>query len=350
MAEFNTLNIKSITKETDKAVTLSFVVPSHLKNNYTFIAGQYITLKTTINGQEIRRDYSLCSSPKSGELKVAIKAVENGIFSNYANAKLETGDILEVSTPQGRFKFEPDANKSRHIAAFVAGSGITPVLSIAKSILEEEPNSEFVLVYGNKSLKDTMFLQELLDLQHNYTSRLHIQFLYSQSDKDNAIFGRIEESTVNLILKDKFKHVAFNDFYLCGPEGMINNVTDVLKANNIAEDNIHFELFKAAKNASKNKVITTGETQITVIVDDEAETFTMSKKDTILEAAIDKDLDAPYSCQGGICSSCIARVKEGTAEMTQNSILTDAEVAEGLIITCQAHPTSETITIDYDDV
>jgi ring-1,2-phenylacetyl-CoA epoxidase subunit PaaE len=350
MAQFNTLNIKSITKETDKAVTLSFVVPSHLKSAYQFVAGQYITLKTSINGEYIRRDYSLCSSPKSGELKVAVKAIENGVFSNYANSNLEAGDTLEVSAPQGRFKFEPDTTKTRHIAAFAAGSGITPVLSIAKSVLEEEPNSKFILVYGNKSPKETMFLQQLLELHHNYKERFHIQFLYSQSEEVNAVLGRIEESTVNLIVKNKFKHVAFDAFYLCGPEGMINKVTDVLKSYDIAEDKIHFELFKAAKNTAKNDVSATGETQITIIVDDEEETFTMSQKDTILEAAIEKDLDAPYSCQGGICSSCIARIKEGTAEMRQNSILTDAEVAEGLIITCQAHPTSSTIIVDYDDV
>ena len=162
MAHFNALNIKSITKETAKAVTISFIVPSHLKNDYTFTAGQYITLKTTINNQDVRRDYSICSSPNSGELKVAVKAIENGLFSNYANTTLEAGDILEVSSPQGRFTFTPDENKSRHIAAFVAGSGITPVLSIAKTVLENEPNSTFVLVYGNKNAAETMFFQEIL--------------------------------------------------------------------------------------------------------------------------------------------------------------------------------------------
>ena len=192
MAQFNTLNIQSVTRETAKAVTISFNVPNELKADYAFTAGQYITLKTNINGEDIRRDYSICASPNSGELKVAVKAVENGIFSNYANTQLEAGNTLEVSAPQGRFKFEPDANKSRHIAAFVAGSGITPVLSIAKSVLEDEPNSEFVLVYGNKNVAETMFLNQLLELHHTYKDRFHIQFLYSQSEEENAIFGRIE--------------------------------------------------------------------------------------------------------------------------------------------------------------
>ena len=295
-------------------------------------------------------DYSLCSSPSSGELKVAIKAVENGVFSNYANTKLEAGDTLDVAAPQGRFVFEADATKKRRIAAFTAGSGITPVLSIAKTVLEDEPNSEFVLIYGNKNVAETIFFKQILDLHHKYGERFHIQFLNSQSNEANAINGRIEASTVNLILKDRFKNQSFDAFYLCGPEAMINIVKETLVSNNIAEDKIHFELFKAGTNSNKNAITSTGETEITVIVDDEEETFTMSKKETILSAAIQKDLDAPYSCQGGICSSCIARVKEGTAEMTQNSILTDAEVAEGLIITCQAHPTSEKLIVDYDDV
>jgi ring-1,2-phenylacetyl-CoA epoxidase subunit PaaE len=351
MAQFNTLNIQSISKETAKAVTISFEVPEQLKADYTFTAGQYITLKTSINNEEIRRDYSICSSPKSGELKVAIKAIENGVFSNYANTKLNAGNPIEVSVPQGRFKFEPEASKKRYVAAFAAGSGITPILSIAKSVLEDEPNSEFILVYGNKNTAETMFLQQLLELHHSYKDRFHIQFLYSQSEEENAIYGRIEESTVNLIVKNKFKHANIDAFYLCGPEGMINTVTEVLKSNDVSEDTIHFELFKAAKNTVKNDISSIkGETKITVIVDDEEETFTMSQKNTILDAAIQKDIDAPYSCQGGICSSCIARVKEGTAEMHKNAILTDAEVAEGLIITCQAHPTSDILVVDYDDV
>tara|TARA_R110002012_G_scaffold317865_3_gene535047 strand:- start:21 stop:1073 length:1053 start_codon:yes stop_codon:yes gene_type:complete len=350
MAQFNTLNIKSISKETDKAVIISFVVPSYLKADYAFIAGQYITLKTTINEEEVRRDYSLCASPKSGNLEVAVKMVENGVFSSYANSQLEAGDTIDVSTPQGRFKFEPNAAKARHIAAFAAGSGITPILSIAKSVLEEEPKSTFVLVFGNKNVADTMFLKEILDLHHNYKERFHIQLVYSQDSKEDAISGRIEESTVDLIIKNKFKDITFDAFYLCGPEGMINTVKTTLLANQIHSETIHFELFKVAKNEVNKDISSNGETKITVIVDDEEETFTMSQKNTILEAALEKDLDAPYSCQGGICSSCIARIKEGSAEMKKNSILTDAEIADGLIITCQAHPTSATLIVDYDDV
>lgn len=352
MAQFQTLAISDITRQTDQCVTLTFDVPANLKADYTFKAGQYITLKTNIKDQEVRRDYSLCSSPSSGKLTVAVKAVPNGTFSTYANSSLKIGDTLEVAKPQGRFVFEPIATEKRTIAAFAAGSGITPILSIAKTVLDQEPNSHFVLVYGNKTLKDTIFLQDLLNLQHQYKDRFDIQFLYSQSQENNALFGRIEKSTVNLIVKNKYKHVTIDAFYLCGPEGMINTVKDVLAENNIEDTKINFELFTAATvpTDENTEVVTNGNTAITVTVDDETQTFTMSQKQTILEAALKEDLDAPYSCQGGVCSSCIARVTDGKALMRQNNILTDAEVAEGLILTCQAHPTTPTIIVDYDDV
>jgi ring-1,2-phenylacetyl-CoA epoxidase subunit PaaE len=351
MSQFNTLTISDITRQTDQCVTLTFNVPDQLKQDYAFKAGQYITLKTQINDAEVRRDYSLCSSPSSGTLTVAVKAVPNGTFSTYANKSLKVGDTLDVAKPQGRFVFEPKPTEERTIAAFAAGSGITPILSIAKTVLEQEPKSHFVLVYGNKTKNDAIFFDELLALHHKYVDRFYIQFLYSQSQEENALFGRIEKSTVNLIVKNKYKHVTIDNFYLCGPEAMINTVKEVLIENNITQSSIHFELFTAATQATTEVVNTSeGNSEITVTVDDESETFTMSQKQTILEAALKQDLDAPYSCQGGVCSSCIARVVDGKAVMRQNNILTDAEVAEGLILTCQAHPTTPALTVDYDDV
>ncbi|MDO6595908.1 ferredoxin--NADP reductase [Oceanihabitans sp. 2_MG-2023] len=351
MSQFHKLTIKEIHRETEKAVSISFNVPENLKENFTFKAGQYITLKTTIEGKEVRRDYSLCTSPKSDTLKVAVKEVEGGTFSAYANNILKVGDTLEVASPKGRFVFTPNDSITKNIAAFAAGSGITPVLSIVKCALEEEVHSKVILVYGNKTTKDTMFLNELLELQHTYKERFSIQFLFSQADEDDAIFGRIEKSTVNYVMKNKYKHVEVDAFYLCGPEAMIHTVKNVLTAHDINEDRIHFELFKAAKPAPINEEVTdNGKTEITITVDDETTTFTMSQKQSILEAALDEDLDAPYSCQGGICSSCIARIKEGEATMRQNNILTASELAEGLILTCQAHPKTSKIIVDYDDV
>ncbi|WP_412987515.1 2Fe-2S iron-sulfur cluster-binding protein [Pontimicrobium sp. IMCC45349] len=351
MAQFHKLIIKEIIRETEKAISIVFNVPNELKSIFTFKAGQYITLKTKIDGNDIRRDYSLCSSPKSGILKVTVKAVEGGLFSVFANTKLTTGDTLEVAPPNGRFIFEPDTNKTRNIAAFAAGSGITPIMSIAKTVLEEEPNSKFILVYGNKTPKDTIFFNEILELHHNYLDRFELHEVFSQSEKENALFGRIEKSTVNFILKNNYKHIDIDAFYLCGPEKMINNVTDVLVENGVSKDTIHYELFTTSTATNDTPIVSNnGETQVTVLVDDEEETFTMSQKKTILEAALAEDIDAPYSCQGGICSSCIARVTEGEVTMRQNNILTDNELAEGLILTCQAQPTTPTVVVDYDDV
>ena len=351
MSKFHALTISNIDRITDKSVAISFEVPDHLKQVFQYKAGQYITLKTTIEGNEVRRDYSLCASPKSDELKVAVKEVEDGTFSSFANKQLKIGDTLEVHQPNGHFIFEPNDSKTKHIALFAAGSGITPIMSIVKCALEEESQSNVVLIYGNKTTKDTMFLDELLALQHDYSDRFSIQFVFSQSQETDAVFGRIEKSTVNLVLKNKYKHLDIDAFYLCGPEGMINTVKDVLIEHGIDSNRIHFELFKASKPAPiEAGSVPTGHTKLTVVLDDEEFSFDMPQKQTVLEAALDQDIDAPYSCQGGICSSCIARITEGEATMRQNNILTDGELAEGLILTCQAQPTSETLTVDYDDV
>ncbi|MEO8934269.1 MAG: ferredoxin--NADP reductase [Xanthomarina sp.] len=351
MSHFHNLKIKDILRVTDKSIIISFEVPNDLKDTYTFKAGQYITLKTKINNNEVRRDYSLCSSPKSGDLTVAVKEVTDGTFSAYANNTLKIGDTLEVAPPKGRFIFTPNDFKTKNIAAFAAGSGITPILSIIKSALEEEVYSKVILVYGNKTPQDTMFMQEILDLQHRYKERFSVQFVFSQADEGDAIFGRIEKSTVNFVMKNTHKHVVVDAFYLCGPEAMIHTVKDVLTEHNIPKENVFYELFKAANPTEINdNEISSGKTKITIVLDDEEITFEMNQKQTVLEAALDGDIDAPYSCQGGVCSSCLARVTEGAVVMRKNSILTDSEIASGLTLTCQAHPTTPTVKVDFDDI
>lgn len=350
MPSFLKLIIKEVKRETAEAVSILFNVPEELKSDYKFIAGQYINLKLTLDNQEIRRAYSICSAPDSGELRIAVKAVKNGLFSQFANTKLKAGDVLEVGQPEGKFTFEPDAERQRNYAAFVAGSGITPVLSIIKSVLKNEPQSSFVLVYGNRTPEQTIFYQELHDLQLQYVGRFFVHYVFSQAKAENALFGRIEKSAVNFVLNNKHKELQFDKFYLCGPEEMINTVSNVLKEKNVKESAIKFELFTSSSEEQAIQGSQEGHTKITVLVDDEETTFEMSKKQTILDAALKQGVDAPYSCQGGICSSCLGRVTTGSAEMTKNSILTDSEIAEGLILTCQAHPTSETIYVDYDDV
>ena len=349
MSTFHPLSISEVKQETPNSVSISFTIPENLKETFLFKAGQYITIRHNSNGNEIRRAYSICSHPSSKVLKVGIKKVKGGVFSEFANSKLQVGDKLDVMMPGGKFILDPNAQASKNYAAFAAGSGITPVLSIVQTALEEEPNSTFSLVYGNQTQQEAMFLKDLQDLQLSYPKRLTIQFAYSREEVENAHFGRIDRAFVNFLLKNNFKDIDFNDFYLCGPETMIDIVSSILKANHVNTKQIHYELFTTAEGDLLVQPHE-GDTTITIIVDDETETFTMPQNKSVLEAALANKIDAPYSCQGGICSTCIARVKEGKAEMRKNQILTDGEIAEGLILTCQAHPTSATLTVDYDDV
>ncbi len=350
MPLFKKLIIKEVRRETTASVSILFNVPEEFKPQYTFIAGQYVNLRLTLDGKEIRRAYSICANPESGELRIAVKAVKNGAFSQFANTKLKAGDVLEVGEPEGKFTFEPESDHLKNYAAFVAGSGITPAISILKSVLKSEPQSSFVLVYGNKSAEETIFHQELHDLQLKYTGRLFVHYVFSQVKADGSLFGRIDKSVVNFVLNNKHKELEFAKFYLCGPEEMITSVTKVLKEQNVKDSNIKFELFSSSTTENLQAGSHEGHSKITITVDDDETTFEMSQKQTILEAALKQGIDAPYSCQGGICSSCLARVKSGTAEMKKNSILSDSEIAEGLILTCQACPTSAEIVVDYDDV
>ncbi len=350
MSDFHALTIQDITRETAQAVSITFGVPDALKEQFEFKAGQYVTLKTEIEGKEIRRAYSLCSTPQSGKLKVAVKEVEGGTFSVLANNKLTVGESLEVHPPEGKFFIETNADNNKDYAAFAAGSGITPVLSIVKTVLEQEPNSRFVLLYGNRTIEETIFHKELLELQLKYPERLFLEFVFSRKQESNSHFGRIENATVNYILKNKFKSHDFDQYFLCGPEEMIKGVSAILAENNIAEDKIKFELFTSSNDGAEIAEALDGVTQLKIMVDDEEFELTINQDKIVLDAALDNDIDVPYSCQGGICSSCIARVTEGTAVMRKNQILTDGEVAEGLILTCQALATSANLTVDYDDL
>jgi ring-1,2-phenylacetyl-CoA epoxidase subunit PaaE len=347
MSKFHTLTIKEIIKETADAVSIVFDIPKNLHSDFKFVSGQYITLKKEINNTELRRAYSICSTPKSGQLKVAIKAVKDGAFSAYATTQLKAGDTIEISTPEGRFLLNPKENKN--YLAFAAGSGITPVLSMVKTVLETEPSSSFTLIYGNKSAADTIFKKELDGLAAKF-SNFNLHYVFSREKQEDTLFGRIDKPYTNFYVKNKYKDTSFYETFLCGPEEMIHIVSDTLKENGFASENIHFELFTVSIEKENLNQIKEGFTEVTFLIDEEETTLQMKQSDTILAAALRHDLDAPYSCQGGVCSSCLAKVTQGKAVMAKNAILTDAELADGFILTCQAHPTSEKITIDFDDV
>ncbi len=353
MSIFYKLSVKELQKETDNAVSILFDIPENLEQEFCFTPGQYITIKKELDGEEVRRAYSICSSKKSNTIRIGVKAVDNGTFSIYATTDLKVGDVLEVSPPEGRFTLNPD-NDNQNYLAFVAGSGITPVLSMLKSVLETETDCKFVLVYGNKSPDKTMFKAEIDQLKVIYPEQLFVYYAFSEVNDENAIFGRIDVSTVNYIIKNKHKGTDFDEFFLCGPENMIDTVKKDLLGKGIASENTHFELFSTKvedmNTSDTSEESLDGEATITIVLDDEEETFSMKKEKSILEVALTKGLDAPYSCQGGICSTCLAQVTEGKAVMDVNNILSDEEVEEGLILTCQAHPTTDKITIDYDAV
>jgi len=351
MSKFHSLTIKEIKKETENAVSILFDVPAELQNEFQFIAGQYITIKKTIAGEELRRAYSICSAPNCGELRIAVKAVDNGTFSVYACTILKEGDVLEVSKPEGKFVLETSTKNAKNYLAIAAGSGITPIMAMIKAVVIEEPKSTFTLIYGNKTEVDTIFKNELEDFKNEFSTQFNVQYVYSREQHNDALFARINARNINFLVKNNFKNIIFDTAFICGPEEMIHIAKGVLIEYGLNEDAIHFELFStpiSSETATEQSF--EGTSEITILLDDEETTFEMDSKTTILTSALKEGLDAPYSCQGGICSSCIAKVTEGSAVMTKNTILSEEEINDGLILTCQAHPTSQKITIDYDDV
>ena len=332
------------------AVSVAFDVPNELEKEFRFLPGQYITIQKNLEDSLIRRAYSICSSPDSGELRVAIKHVDKGRFSNFANHILKEGDTLDVAGPEGRFVLEVEGSNQKDYLAIAAGSGITPVISMIKAVLQNEKDSRFALIYGSKSGEKTIFKKELDELTISSNGRLKVQYVYSQIISDRALFGRIDAKLVKEHLKNKFSDWNFDTYFLCGPEEMIDDAKGLLIKNGINEDVIKFELFSSTSNKKEVTKSLSGNAEICVVLDDEETTFEMRMDELILDAALAKGLDAPYSCQGGVCSSCLAKVVEGKAVMERNTILDEDEIEEGLILTCQAHPITSKIKIDYDDV
>lgn len=349
MADFHSLKVIEIKSLTPDSVAITLEIPKELAQNFSFTAGQYITIRKELRGKELRRAYSICSDPKKTNITIGVKKVDRGGFSDYANSKLKVGDTLDVMEPDGRFTFRPDGNV-RNVMAFAAGSGITPIMSIARTVLESNPKNTMALLFGNKSYADTMFYTDLVKLQLDYPDRFFLYFTLSQSKEEDSLFGRIDTSSINYVLKNKHKEATFDDYYVCGPEPMIELVMEHLKEQEVSEDRIHYELFTSTEISDDLPVKPEGLTQLTVVLDDETFELQMDRKTKVLDAVLKEQIDAPYSCQGGVCSTCIAKVTEGTAEMAKNQILTDSEIEDGYILTCQAHPTSADLKVDYDDV
>ncbi|WP_445383527.1 2Fe-2S iron-sulfur cluster-binding protein [Robiginitalea sp. IMCC43444] len=349
MSSFYPLEVSNIDKLTPNSVAVSLQIPAEHREAFRFDAGQYITIRHKNGDSEIRRAYSISSAPRKEELTIGIKKVKGGTFSVYANEQLQTGDVLEVMPPEGRFVLKPDS-KYKNVLAFAAGSGITPIMSILRTALQDRQDLNFVLVFGNQNREETMFYKDLQDLKEKYNDRFHLYHLFSRNQESDSLFGRIENSTVNYVLRNKHKSVDFDAAYLCGPLPMIDAVRDSLKANGMTEDRIFHELFTEPEAEASSETPLEGTTRLEVTLDDEIHQLEMDQKSLVLDVVLNAKIDAPYSCQGGVCSTCIARVTEGSAHMEKNQILTDSELQEGFILTCQAHPTSAVLKIDYDDV
>lgn len=346
---FNKLIVKEIKKETNDTVSVAFEIPNVLKSDFSYLSGQYVTIKSIIGEEDVRRAYSLCSAPFEDDFRIGVKKVITGKMSTFLNENLKVGDELEVMSPIGNFLIEKTSETN---VAFAAGSGITPILSMIKSSLKAGGN--FTLFYGNKTASETIFKAELDNLKNSYPSQFNLHYIYSRESVGNTLYeGRIDKKKALGLLKENVELLKVEGFYMCGPEEMIFNVSDSLKDLDVAESKIHFELFTAptAKESDSPQMVSdfSGESQVTVIMDgDEFEFPLSSDGDFILDVAIENGADAPFSCKGAVCCTCKAQVVEGKAVMEMNYSLSDEEVAEGFVLTCQAHPASEKLVVDYD--
>lgn len=352
MSNFHNLIIKDVTKITSDSVSITFEVPENLKENFKFKEGQYITLKQSINGENIQRAYSIWKAPYENELSVLVKKVENGIFSTYANESLNAGDALDVMEPQGNFVPTLSSDNSNHYTLFAAGSGITPIFSILKQILNAEAQSTIDLFYVNKTKESSAFRNEIEELKSN-NSNLNVFSLYTQETSGDSNFdGRINKEKLEMMKQLGVLNVNSYEYYLCGPEQMIMDSKDYLVSQGASESSVKFELFTASSEGKEIEVETDfSESKIHIVIDDDdfEYTYDMSKSDNILDEGINQGLDLPYSCKGGVCCTCRAKVLEGSAKMKINYALTDGEVEDGYILTCQSIPTSSTIKVSFDD-
>jgi ring-1,2-phenylacetyl-CoA epoxidase subunit PaaE len=355
MSKFQPLAVARVDHETRDAVAITFSVPDSLTDQFRFAQGQHLTLRADIGGVDVRRSYSICSAVQEGTLRIAVKKAPGGVFSTWANESLKVGDTVDVMPPLGHFGVALDPAARRRYVAFAAGSGITPVLSIAKTTLAAEPGSEFTLVYGNRASGTVMFKEELAALKDTYLGRFNLVHVLSREAQDvDLLHGRIDEAKAGALLANWVPVDDADVVFVCGPEGMMDAVTAALKARGVPDAKIRIERFAASIPKHQHVVHVApepGHTQceVTVILDGATRTFTLEKaKQNILEAGLANGIELPYSCKGGVCSTCRCRLVAGEVDMDVNFALEDYEVARGFILSCQSYPVTDRVTIDYD--
>lgn len=351
--KFHTLKVKEVRRETVDAVSVSFDIPQELISDYTFIPGQYLTLRTIVNGEDIRRSYSLCSAPFENEWRVAIKQVEGGRFSTYINTQLKAGDELQVMTPMGNFQLETNPVVQKSYVLFAGGSGITPILSILKQVLTQEPLSDVTLFYGNRDFASIIFREEIEALKNKYMSRLRVIHVLSRESLGNKIQkGLMDKQKCDDLHAAFLKGWNISEVYVCGPEVMMLSVRDSFEQLGVPKENIFFELFGTpgstpVKKKESNEPEINANVQ--VILDGDTYDLSMDASETVLDAAFKAGADLPFACKGGVCCTCKAKIIEGEARMDVNYALEPDEVAAGYILTCQAHPITEKLVVSFDD-
>lgn len=358
MARFHTLKVKDVRRETADAVSVAFDIPLAIQHEFQFKQGQYITFKMTVNGEELRRSYSICTSPFSEkELRVAVKEVKDGRASTLINKNWKVGDSVEVMTPMGTFSSVLSGNNKKHYVLLAGGSGITPMMSILKSVLYIEKQSTVTLIYANRDEDSVIFKNELSKIESENTDRLKIIYVYDNPKT------QVTDLQKGLLTTDKTKAILesasstnADEYFICGPGPLMENIKQALEGLKVAKEKIHIEYFsavidavaKAEGNKTGGKVV---DSKITVIQYGIETEMTLSTDGlSILDAAMEAGVDAPFSCKGAVCCTCRAKVLEGEVKMDANFALTDAEVAEGFILTCQSHPLTEKVVVDFDAI
>lgn len=355
MSRFFELKVEEVKRETEDTVSISFEVPESMKQDFEFVPGQYLTLRKIIENQDVRRSYSICTSPSEHDLRVAVKQVEGGLFSTFANTQLKEGEILEVMPPMGRFCPDINATNNKHYLLVSAGSGVTPVLSIAKTILEEEPNSTVSMIYGNKGFASIIFREELEGLKNTYMDKFRLFHVLSRENLGLDLYkGRITSEKIEEFGNSVIDYGSVSDVFICGPEEMINAAAQTLEKLGVPKANIHFELFTSPlgklQSKKKEEVSDSGKNiSVRLTLDGDDYEFKMgSSGENILDAAMNAGADVPFACKGGVCCTCRAKLLEGEVDMEVNYGLEPDEIENNFILTCQAYPKTDTIVVDFD--
>lgn len=368
--QFHKLTVSRFDRLTDDAYVIGFAVPPELRATFAFRAGQHLTLRLVVDsgdsdeprpgpgtsGEDVRRSYSICSTPAelatAGELRIGVKLITGGTFSRYVAGDLSVGDVVEVMPPLGHFTTDFDADRSRHYAAVVAGSGITPVLSLVSTALETEPGSRFTVLYGNRYARSVMFAEDLADLKDRHPERLHLVHVLSREPGGAELLsGRMDADRLRRLLDALLPPSTVDEWFLCGPYGMVIDAQQVLESSGVAAAAVHTELFHVAQappDPPPAGPAPAGDAEVTIMLDGRASTFGMRHDERILDKALEVRGELPYSCRGGVCSTCRARVTDGEVRMARNFALEPDELAAGYVLTCQSSPVTDHVGIDYD--